>query len=235
MHRVALACIFLLASAPSAVGQAPYRVTWRDAAAVTAAGGLAVLPSLLDLPHGPPACAPCDPASLPGIDRAALHTFSGPASTASNTLLVGVVGFVGVAALHGRPASEGRGNAVVLANSLAWSAAATQWLKVLTRRSRPVLYTAEAAAAASRVDSRRSFPSGHAAVAFAAATSYAILAHRQRRPHRTRNAILFYAGAAGVSALRVAAGKHFPTDVAGGALVGGGIAWLVATVHPAAR
>src|SRR2546427_2994218 len=41
-----------------------------------------------------------------------------------------------------------------------------------------------------------------------------------------------YAGAVGVSALRVAAGKHFPTDVAAGAALGSGIGWLVATIHP---
>ena len=35
----------------------------------------------------------------------------------------------------------------------------------------------------------------------------------------------------GISALRVAGGKHFPTDVAGGAALGAGIGWLVATIH----
>jgi membrane-associated phospholipid phosphatase len=30
----------------------------------------------------------------------------------------------------------------------------------------------------------------------------------------------------------MAGGKHFPTDVIGGALLGSGIGWLVAAVHP---
>src|SRR5207245_2202337 len=97
--------------------------------------------------------------------------------------------------------------------------------------SRPVLYTAAAPAAESDPNNRRSFPSGHAALAFAAATSYTVLAGRERLPHRTRNAVLLYAGAVGISALRVAGGKHFPTDVAGGAALGAGIGWLVATIH----
>jgi membrane-associated phospholipid phosphatase len=237
MRRDAVALTLLFLSAPALPGQSPYRVTWWDVASVTTAGALAALPSALDLPHGPPSCAPCDPASLPDLDRAALHTFSRPAGTVSTVMLAAVVGFAGVAGVEGQAGLPGRarGNAAVLANSLAWSAAANQWLKVLTHRNRPVLYTADAAAAASQSDNRRSFPSGHATVAFAAATSYAMLAHRERLPHRTRNAVLLYVGAVGVSALRVAAGKHFPTDVAGGALLGGGIAWLVATVHPAAR
>src|SRR2546422_2189805 len=81
-------------------------------------------------------------------------------------------------------------------------------------------------------ESQQSLPSGHASLAFAAATSYLVLARRQHLRHRRRNAILLYAGAVGVSALRVAAGKHFPTDVAAGAALGSGIGWLVATIHP---
>jgi len=100
------------------------------------------------------------------------------------------------------------------------------------RRKRPVLYTSGAAAAVADRENQESLPSGHASLAFAAATSYLVLARRQHLPHRTRNAILLYAGAVGVSALRVAAGKHFPTDVAAGAALGSGIGWLVATIHP---
>jgi membrane-associated phospholipid phosphatase len=46
--------------------------------------------------------------------------------------------------------------------------------------------------------------------------------------------VLLYAGALGVAALRVAAGKHFPTDVAGGAALGSSVGWLAATLHPSA-
>jgi len=94
-----------------------------------------------------------------------------------------------------------------------------------------VLYTADAAAAASRPENRQSFPSGHASLAFAAATTYLVIARREQLPHRARNAILLYAGAVGVAVLRVTGGKHFPTDVAGGAVLGSSIGWLTATVH----
>ena len=169
---------------------------------------------------------------MPTLDRSALHTFSDGAGTASTALLAGVAGLTAFASLQGLPARQARGNFVMLANAAAWTAASTEWLKVVIRRKRPVLYTSGAAAAAADRESQKSLPSGHASLAFAAATSYLVLARRQHLPHRTRNAILLYAGAVGVSALRVAAGKHFPTDVAAGAALGSGIGWLVATIHP---
>jgi membrane-associated phospholipid phosphatase len=224
----------LVASARLDAAQAPYQATWWDAASVSAAAGVALVPVVLALPKGPPSCAPCDPGSVPGIDHVALHAFSNGAGTASSLLLAGVVGTAGLASLRALPPAQARGNAAVFLNSLAWTEAATEWIKVAVRRNRPILYTAGAAAASGDRENQQSFPSGHASVAFAAATSYLLMADRQHLPHRTRNAIVLYTGATAVAALRVAAGKHFPTDVAGGALLGSGIAWLVARIHPTA-
>src|SRR5947209_14636307 len=234
MRPLAVAITLLTVAAQPAATQDRYRVAWWDAASVLVAGGLSVIPQAAGLPRGAPPCAPCDPASLPGIDHAALHTFSASAGTASSVLLAGVVAGSGFASLHDLTSAQARGNAAVLLNSLAWTEAATGWLKVAVRRNRPILYTADAAGVASDRDNRKSFPSGHASLAFAAATSYLVMARRQHLPHRVRNAILMYAGAAGTASMRVAAGKHFPTDVAGGALLGSGIGWLIAAIHPKA-
>ncbi|HEV2749701.1 MAG TPA: phosphatase PAP2 family protein [Gemmatimonadales bacterium] len=212
--------------------QAPYRVTWWDGVAIGAAGALGAIPTIAGLPNGPPPCAPCDPGSLSGFDRIALHNFSASAGTASSVALAGVVAFSGYASLHGTTSAQERGNVAVFSNALAWTFATTEWVKVLAHRSRPVLYTAAAPVAAAVPDNQKSFPSGHASIAFAAATSYIVIAGRQRLPHRTRNAVLAYGAALGVAVLRVSAGKHFPTDVIGGAALGSAIGWLAATVHP---
>ena len=211
---------------------ASYRVNWWDAASISAAVALHLTPSALGLQEGPPSCVPCDPATLSGIDRWAVHPVSKSADVGSDVALLAVLGGTALAGLGSQPAEQWRGNLVVFANTAAWTQAISEWLKVGVRRERPVMYTDEAAAAASVRSSQMSMPSGHAALAFAAATSYFVISGRQHLPHRTRNAILFYAGAVSVASLRVFAGKHFPTDVLAGAVLGSGIGWLVPTIHP---
>jgi membrane-associated phospholipid phosphatase len=195
-------------------------------------GVIAVLPGVLRLPSGRPSCAPCSPSGLPGIDRWVVGKSSGLARGASTALLLGVGGIATYLGAHDRSAPQARGNIAVMASSLSWTSASTAWLKVALQRKRPVLYAGNAVAAASSPDSRRSFPSGHSALAFAAATSYVVMANREHLPHRARNALLLYGGATGVGALRIVGGSHFPSDVLGGAVLGAGIGWLVATVHP---
>ena len=90
MLRRAIAVTVLALAPRPAAAPAPYRVTWWDAASVATATALGLVPEAAGLPHGRPACAPCAPATLPGIDHAALHTFSGRAGTASTLLVAGV-------------------------------------------------------------------------------------------------------------------------------------------------
>jgi len=235
VHRGLFAVLGLVLAPRPIVGQAsaaPYRVTWGDAASVATAGVLYVLPAAVGLPHGAPSCAPCDPGTLPGADRWALRPISATADVASDVVLAGIAGFTAFAVLQGLPAQQWHGNFAVFASTASWTAATSEWLKVLVRRKRPVLYTSDAITAATAPERQQSLPSFHACLAFAAATSYLVIARRQHLPHRRRNTILLYAGAVGVSALRVVAGKHFPTDVLAGAALGSAIGWVVPTIHP---
>jgi membrane-associated phospholipid phosphatase len=236
MRRViAWSLLTVSGTTAAAQGTSPrpiYRANWADIAAVAGTGVVAVLPGVLKLPKGPPSCAPCDPSGLPAIDRWVVGRNSALARNSSTVLLLGVGGMATYLSAHDESSPQARGNLAVLANSISWTAASTEWLKVLVRRKRPVLYTSGAAAAATVADNQRSFPSGHTSVAFALATSYLVLANREHLPHRTRNAMLLYGGASGVGVLRMEGGSHFPTDVVAGAALGAGIGWLVATIHP---
>jgi membrane-associated phospholipid phosphatase len=89
------------------------------------------------------------------------------------------------------------------------------------------MYTELAPDVANQVINQRSMPSGHAAMAFAIATSYWL-----NNPERGLGLKLAaVAAAAGISVLRVASAKHFPSDVVVGALVGTGVAIVVHTIR----
>src|SRR5256885_16758150 len=123
-----------------------YRASWWDAASVGAAGALFVLPTVLELPKGPPSCAPCDPTTVPTVDRSALHTFSDGAGTASTALLAGVAGLTAFASLHGLPAAQWRGNLPMRAHAPALAAAPARRAQAVSPRERPRALTTAAPA-----------------------------------------------------------------------------------------
>ncbi len=67
--------------------------------------------------------------------------------------------------------------------------------------------------------SGKSFPSSHAVNNFAVATLFALFYRRWR--------FAFYAWAALIALSRVFVGVHYPSDIAGGALIGGVLAFLI--------
>lgn len=110
---------------------------------------------------------------------------------------------------------------------LAWFAAvpvAEQWIKPLVKRTRPPHTPSLQGFVHVLGDVPRrtsfSFPSGTAAVVFAAAT--VIWLHLGRRA-----GIFAMIAAALVSVSRVYVGVHFPGDIAGGALVGAAVGYGV--------
>jgi len=207
-----------------------YTTGWWDVAVLAGGAAIAGAGAIARPPVA--ACAPCDPADLSAIDRGVIAWHSGFARGASDVLVLGVAGGAVLAATWKIPAARARGDAVVLASALTWTAAATEWIKVAVHRRRPALYRGGAPDAATVIDNRKSFPSGHTAIAFSAATAYTTMAVRQRLPHARRNALLLYGGAVLVGTLRVAGGKHFPTDVVAGAALGSAVGWLTARLHP---
>jgi membrane-associated phospholipid phosphatase len=175
---------------------------------------LFAIPDLADINRHPPQCVPCDPGTLPWFDRVAARKQNKTLSDLSTLLELGLVAATFVDLGQG-----GGGKATAMSLEAAtWTAAATEWSKTLIGRSRPVLYTQEATLAADDIDSQRSMPSGHTAVAFSLATSYALYTWDRREGHA--GAALAGATAVTIGALRVLAGRHFVSDVLVGALLG---------------
>lgn len=117
----------------------------------------------------------------------------------------------------------------------------TEVLKRAVARHRPYTYntelddgTLEQMIGPDSADARASFPSGHASMAFASATFTAsVLTRSYSWPGEVDAAVWSVTlGAATLTAIgRVRAGKHFPTDVIVGALLGSAVGLLVPSCH----
>lgn len=184
------------------------------------AGLTAASPHLLHINEGPPPCAPCSPTNLPAFDRWAVRPPSSGWSRASDASLAAL----GLATLIDLSSgANGARRAATSAEAAAWALALTEFAKASFGRMRPVMYTGQADVAAESVGARRSFPSGHAAVAFAIATNYWL----DGRGHRGPQHWLALGGATLVGVSRVVGAQHFPSDVVAGALLGTATAVLV--------
>lgn len=116
--------------------------------------------------------------------------------------------------------------------ALSLSLCLTQFTKTAVSRPRPLLY-GSAGQKAVRADDYLSFFSGHTTLAFASATTLTSMAlKRDMKPALTAAvAASGYGSAALCGLLRMRAGKHFPTDVITGAVVGSAVSMLVVNLH----
>jgi membrane-associated phospholipid phosphatase len=121
---------------------------------------------------------------------------------------------------------------VVYAESLSFAITAKNLLKYLIPRYRPFVYLGGAAGVSATEDDQ-SFPSGHAALAFAAAGAGVSLfaAALPGSPWFWPFTAGVYGLAVLTASFRVASGMHFLSDVAAGAAVGSLFGYLVPFLH----
>jgi membrane-associated phospholipid phosphatase len=199
-----------------------------DVLAVLGAGTLLLGPALF-LDADSVTCVPCNRSEVPAFDRWAIAPVRPLPAAISDVLLIGV----GVSSWFNltNEGAAGRQGIVSSVESVLFAEGISELLKRLVGRKRPVLYTPEGAAVAGDPKNQQSWPSGHAAGAAALATSYWLTRNRvSSGGSNDTHALMLAAGAVGVAALRVAAAKHFPSDVLGGLVLGVATAGFVHTV-----
>lgn len=185
----------------------------------------------------PPPCAPlCARDGVFVLDRFAAGAYR-PAWARVSDVGVGAI-YVGslVVTLVDEGFADGLTDWVVIGESIMLSHATATAMNFAMRRPRPYVYGTEAPLDTRMSgDAGMSFFSGHTAGSFAAATALAGTIFR-RYPHSPWRFVALGAGLLGASLVgisRIAAGHHFPTDVASGAAVGVGYGLLVPTLHDA--
>lgn len=216
----------------------PYHLEWRKelpllmgGGALSAAGHLAEsrLPGLT-----PAELATLTPARVPAFDRSAIGQQSEAFRQASDELLRAAALTPGLLFL-GRPARQKTLIiAVLAAETFLITEGLTKTTKVILRRSRPFTYDPTIAPEAKQGnDARQSFPSGHTSVTaslsfFTAKVLHDLYPESPWRP-------LIWGGAALLPAItgyaRYRAGRHFPTDIIAGYLLGGSVGILIPQWH----
>lgn len=176
---------------------------------------------------------------LPVFDRFVAGRYSASAGLASDILVLPLCALpTALATWDGwksnRSLKPGVIDAVVFGEALAFSSALDLMVRSLQVHPRPYVY-GTVAPIADRLagEASGSFYSGHANAAFLAAT-YLAYTYPIRHPDFEYSGWL-WAGSLGtataVASLRVAAGKHFPSDVIVGAIIGSGFGWTFAKIH----
>jgi membrane-associated phospholipid phosphatase len=171
------------------------------------------IPNIFSINNGLPTCAPCDPATLPGIDRWAVSTERTEWDTVSDVMILVLAGasWYDLSNLSNR-----NGDVAASVEATAWTFGVNQLAKAIINRNRPILYSEDAIEARESVNNHRSMYSAHASTAFALGTSYFLSMDHKDGLGRTWPLI----SAAAIAGLRLAAAKHFPTDIVVGAILG---------------
>jgi membrane-associated phospholipid phosphatase len=193
--------------------------------------GVLIKPNL-----GPPSCTICDRADgkVNGVDdffRSSLRLDGSAPGVASDVLAYGVAPVSGIALAVLVPMADGHGDEAALDVLLVLEASLTfavvqQGLSAMLPRERPLVHASEGGSRARALQDRssfESFPAGHNGEAFAIAAAGGTVA--TMRGYRLAPLVWISGGvlAGVISYLRIAADRHYFTDVVTGAGLGIGI------------
>jgi len=207
---------------------------WADIPVTAGAAGVALALELLKGPIAPRSCRVCGVDGLDAAVRGALR-WDDPAAADAASDWTGFVLTPAVALGTGALAAgvdhrfrDAPSSALVIAETTALAVALDDIVKLLVARQRPYVHFADSPEPAARdADANLSFYSGHTNLAFAVAVASGTVA--SMRGYRLAPVVwatsLPLAAVTGY--LRVAADKHYFTDVLTGALVGAAAGFLV--------
>ncbi len=176
-----------------------------------------------------------DPADINGFDRSATTQWSPTAHDASNGLVLPLMAAPLVLAIATPGSRQSWTVAAMYGEVLLVGNGLGELLNGVTNRTRPFVYNRDLDPDEARfeVDARRAFPSGHTANAFAAAV---FLSSVYAKLHPGSSARTWmWAGSLTLAAttgyMRYQGGKHYPTDIISGAIIGSLVGWGVPKLH----
>jgi membrane-associated phospholipid phosphatase len=164
-----------------------------------------------------------------GLDKAAPQFFS-PRYARTSDITFASAGLLALYSISQNKSSERNNVGLLLVQNVWMTYNITQTVKTLSFRARP--YACEPGFSPQKKDDAYSFFSGHTSLTACMAASHYFYDKRlpavNRKPAITLG---LSALAIGTGVLRIKAGKHFPTDVLAGAILGTGVAYLNTRWH----
>lgn len=219
------------------VAQSPYRPTWGKTLSVL--GGGAVLWGAADWlgarqkPLSEEAVRNLSVSQVPRFDRVATRHYSLKAQRASDILLRSQIFLPGLLLADPSIRRDAGRSAVVAGSVFLANYGLVKFVKVCVQRTRPLAYNPNAPMEArTHVDARRSFYSGHASMSAAMSMVTARIWCDHHPNSKWKPAVWAGAAVAPVitGILRVKGGKHFPSDVVTGLVVGGALGGLLPNI-----
>lgn len=237
LFSLMLSAAFALVAAPlagaeeAASGSSVYRIApWVDGPIIGATALGVALPYALSERLITRRC-PCDPGEVNAFDRGAIgneNAFLDGLSDATAGVAIGAPLALDLLDLGASPAFVE--DAVVFAEVMSVSGAAVTLAKYTSQRPLPRVYAGQDPELASRPGGYRSFYSGHVSSTVAALSMASMTLHYRYGTGAWPWLVTAGVGAS-VALERVAAGRHFPTDVILGAAAGSAIGILVPWLH----
>jgi len=180
--------------------------------------------------------ASADLADVIGFDRISTRLWSPTADKVSDILAYGLLATPALLYTETGAGMSGGDLTVMYSQMVLLEQATVFLIKGAVGRARPFVYNDDPRIPAEYRRSQtavRSFPSGHTATAFAGAVFtgeiYARLNPDDPARHWVRGTTLLLAATTGW--LRIRAGKHYPTDVIVGAIIGSLAGWGIPRLH----
>lgn len=184
----------------------------------------------LDARLARPSC-PCDPGSVNAFDRTVIGNNSGAAAVASDfTVGLTLLGPLLADGLALRDAGPFKEDATVFLEALAVNTGLVTVVKFIVQRPLPITYDPADPALVASPGGYRSFFSGHTSLAFAALSTASMTIGLRYGSWKLPWVVTALVGTS-VGLERVAAGRHFYSDVIVGMLAGTAIGVSVPLIH----
>lgn len=218
-------------------GQNKFYLSTKKEAAILGAGGALVLISLLienKQSISSEEIYRLNKNTINFFDRSATNYYSKKLSQISDILVISSISLPLSFLLIDETQNDITSIGILYLETLSITYGITNFTKNFTQRYRPYAYNSNVPLAEKLdLDTKKSFFSGHSSTAFASVIFFSTIYSEYTSDEKSKK--LVWAGsltlASSVGLLRYFSGKHFPTDIIAGAIVGGLIGYVVPRLH----